>query len=107
MAVPAPLSEMEVPDHPGVERLRSTLRRQVRVFQPSKTEAGRFHSRWQSAPSSDPQIRIQDTPAIGNVNQLKVSGLPVGSREPSGGMVEELTGALDAEKAHNHSRRSQ
>jgi hypothetical protein len=78
-----------------------------RYSSPRKPSRGKFHYRWQPAPSSDPQIRIQDTPAIGNVNQLKVSGLPVGSREPSGGIVEEFTGALGGKKAHNHSRRSQ
>ena len=40
------------------------------------------------------------------MNQLKVSGLPVGSQEPSGGIVEGFAGALEGEKAHNSSRGS-
>ena len=35
-----------------------------------------------------------------------MSRLPVGSREPSGGIVEKFTGALEWEKAHNDSRRA-
>lgn len=84
-----------------------SLRRRHGYSSPRKPRRGKFHYRWQSAPSSAPQIRPQDTPAIGNVNQRKVSGLPVGSREPSGDIVEKFTGALDGGKAHNHSGRSQ
>src|ERR1019366_572724 len=49
------------------------------IFQPSKTGPARASRPLAVGSIFAPQILIQDTPAIGNVNRLKVPGLPVGS----------------------------